>query len=992
MSRPYTSYDAMYRKVGEGCCQKGDMGPPGPPGQRGQPGSDARFIGPTGPTGQQGAAGSTPAVGPVNAVQFKANAQGDLGGSSLFTFNQSLTPASLTVDANTIIRAPSSIQIGTTGTTSISTSGAGVIGIYRGGPGYGAAEAGLKVEEEFIRLGHGLTAGATDYAHLKINDEISGTSSRAIVLETAGASGGPITIQTASTVQGRGGINIQTNGVADNINISLLQRQSNLIINGLTRASSVQPIANNTYNLGAGPTQLWKSVYTSEVHAGGTPGQFGNLTLSAKILLPNGDFGAQNPCDIGSAQTGFRRLYASEGIFGRAAGHTGARSGSIICHRQAGGSATMGGNNPSINISTGATSTSKAIILDCAWNQIGGGGGPALAFQNTGIGQQDQGKFHSIFQYGRNTVTSAASDFDKLLNVGYDAGLDNNPISTLGAAGGGYQMQFTVGPTGAGTLDIAGKARISHGITGTIELNSWTADQVTTGNGSGPYFKLEDPNGANGPTRLQYQIITNSSSGISNANGVRLAADVNNGTFEITAKGTDGLTISNGPAGNPGNPSGDLTIQSTGSGAGGNICISSDGGDIDFTKGLNFNILSISEQNRTMARGVVKLARPLQLWNTSGNDVTTSGHMLESGDMVFDTANNVIKYRDMGAVKAIGPQTYENYTGGTNPISNYPTQGGGTGSTGPASYNNLNYAIVGTSNTTQPAGGPSSWSPPSFPPPYGESAPLTSIKAPIWNAPGETSIYPILSTIVLHCRGRINYQAGYSSNTNNLTYSWSNSAGGGLLSCQLAYEMGGTPSDTPDALSNQGRYFAPRNGWIISASVKFYSSATLRQGGGGGYVPIYNPFMGFYLAPGNTTGTPHPSPRGFPNDLFKPFPVYRYLGFYQVSSPPNQIAQPLQSVTIPGYISWNLPTQDWVYVKKGDPLPYISMTCPLNPGAGAPSGSGASYVPRGTGQLKFTSNNAQSSSEIINGSIIFAFEPLEIGTSRGDKRWDTGLV
>ena len=128
---------------------KGEPGEPGlngetgPPGQQGQPGSDARFIGPTGPTGQQGAAGSTPAIGPVNAVQFKANAQGDLGGSSLFTFNQSLTPASLTVDANTIIRAPSSIQIDTIGTTSISTSGAGVIGIYRGGTGYGAAEAGF---------------------------------------------------------------------------------------------------------------------------------------------------------------------------------------------------------------------------------------------------------------------------------------------------------------------------------------------------------------------------------------------------------------------------------------------------------------------------------------------------------------------------------------------------------------------------------------------------------------------------------------------------------------------------------------------------------------------------------------------------------------------------------------------------------------------------------------------------------------------------------
>ena len=981
MSRPYTSYDAMYRKVGEGCCQKGDMGPPGPPGQQGQPGSDARFIGPTGPTGQQGAAGSTPAIGPVNAVQFKANAQGDLGGSSLFTFNQSLTPASLTVDANTIIRAPSSIQIDTTGTTSISTSGAGVIGIYRGGTGYGAAEAGLKVEEEFIRLGHGLTAGATDYAHLKINDEISGTSSRAIFLETRGASGGPITIQTASSpgVQGRSEINIQTSGAGDNINITPSGSQASLMINGQTRSHSIIPQTGKTHILGAGPDMLWNSVYTTEVHAGGGQGQFGNLTLSAKTLLPNSDFGfGGNPCDIGSGQTGFRRLYSREGYFGR----QGAIYGAVTCYgSQSIGAATISGLLPSIDMSN----TDKSVTLSCASSVLGQPPTPALVFRNTAT---NQGNYHTIIGYGRDNVTTTVSPLDRVLNMGYDAGLDNNPIS---GSGGGYQMQFTVGPTGAGTLDIAGKARISHGITGTIELNSWTADQVNQGNGSGPYFKLEDPNGANGPTRLQYQIITNSSSGMSNANGVRLAADVNNGAFEITAKGTDGLIISNGPAGGPANPAGDLTIKSDGA-TGGNICILVDKGDIEFDKGLNFNILSISEQNRTMARGVVKLGRPLQLWNTSGNDVTTSGHMLESGDIVFDTANNVIKYRDMGAVKAIGPQTYENYTGGTNPISNYPTQGGGAGSTGPASYNNLNYAIVGTSNTTQPAGGPSSWSPPLFLPPYGESAPLTSIKAPIWNAPGETSIYPILSTIVLHCRGRINYQAGYSSNTNNLTYSWSNSAGGGLLSCQLAYEMGGTPSDTPDALSNQGRYFAPRNGWIISASVKFYSSATLRQGGGGGYVPIYNPFMGFYLAPGNTTGTPHPSPRGFPNNLFKPFPVYRYLGFYQVSSPPNQIAQPLQSVTIPGYISWNLPTQDWVYVKKGDPLPYISMTCPLNPGAGAPSGSGASYVPRGTGQLKFTSNNAQSSAEIINGSVIFAFEPLEIGTSRGDKRWDTGLV
>ena len=98
MSRPYTSYDAMYRKIGEGCCcQKGDMGPPGPPGQRGQRG----FNGATGATGTAGATGPTGATGagttqilpsgPLNSVQYKQSTN-SFGGDAGFKFWPAGTP------------------------------------------------------------------------------------------------------------------------------------------------------------------------------------------------------------------------------------------------------------------------------------------------------------------------------------------------------------------------------------------------------------------------------------------------------------------------------------------------------------------------------------------------------------------------------------------------------------------------------------------------------------------------------------------------------------------------------------------------------------------------------------------------------------------------------------------------------------------------------------------------------------------------------------
>ena len=291
--------------------------------------------------------------------------------------------------------------------------------------------------------------------------------------------------------------------------------------------------------------------------------------------------------------------------------------------------------------------------------------------------------------------------------------------------------------------------------------------------------------------------------------------------------------------------------------------------------------------------------------------------------------------------------------------------------------------MVDTSNTTVPTGGTSTLPFGPFLPPWNETSTVSVIKTPVWNAPNDPRIFTNLPTIVLHARGRILNQSGMTSNTGELIYNWSSSAGSSV-SCQLPYEMGGTPSDTPDALSNQGRYFAPRNGWIISVSVKFYASATLTQGGGGGYINLWNQFVGFYLAPGNTPGTPYPAPRGFPSNLYKPDPVYRYLGYYQVGVHGGPVVPDGTTTTLPGAITWNLPTMDWVYVQKGDPLPYISMTCPLTAGAGA--------APGGPGKIRFVSNNAQSSAEIINGSVIFAYEPLEVGVTRGDLRWDTSLL
>ena len=108
-----------------------------------------------------------------------------------------------------------------------------------------------------------------------------------------------------------------------------------------------------------------------------------------------------------------------------------------------------------------------------------------------------------------------------------------------------------------------------------------------------------------------------------------------------------------------------------------------------------------------------------------------------------------------------------------------------------------------------------------------------------------------------------------------------------------------------------GSFGAFHTGVLITdtVDVSFHGGRNTAPGfGGGGYSNLWNQFVGFYLAPGNTSGTPYPAPRGLPSSSFKPNPVYRYLGYYQVGVHGGPIVPDGTSTTVPGAITWNYPT------------------------------------------------------------------------------------
>lgn len=272
--------------------------------------------------------------------------------------------------------------------------------------------------------------------------------------------------------------------------------------------------------------------------------------------------------------------------------------------------------------------------------------------------------------------------------------------------------------------------------------------------------------------------------------------------------------------------------------------------------------------------------------------------------------------------------------------------------------------------------------------PWGEVAnTVERVISPIISL-GDGKVRSLLSTYCFEARGYIQTNAGDTptySDTNEMYWNWG-SSGFQFLSFQLGYAAAGTPSYTPDGDSTQGRLYAPEDGWITGVYIKFYSAGQIRQGGGGGYINLFKQFIGFYLGKG-TKGVSGNEGPGRPTNLWssnsaywKPACVQRYLGYYQVSSD-----SPGTTETFPAYLDYTLPSEDWVYVEKGKPLPYVSMTMPLTAGAGA--------SPDGPGQLKIVENNSGDAARIVTAMVTFAAKPPEVTTTtRGDNRWDTGTA
>ncbi|MHA2083702.1 MAG: hypothetical protein ACXABD_08100 [Candidatus Thorarchaeota archaeon] len=763
------------------------------------------------------------------------------------------------------------------------------------------------------------------------------------------------------------------------------------------------------YSLGAAPAALWKSVYTREVHAGaafvsfsgGGPSPLGDLTLSAKTVIPNGDFISANPCDLGTTTIAFRDAHMRTLTCGREQ----SAFGMVKCMRQAGGSATIDGNNPSFEMrqnSTGTGLQNRGIKLDCSWSEFAGNIGPALLFTD-----HDNSIHNTILHYGRQTVDATPSLADKLLNVGYSGTLDNSPIlDGNGAATGGYQLQFTIGNENKGKLDVTGTVNALAGTDVTATLDGVIASTNSTR--IGPALTLCDPSGPNGATMFKVEIETQSTSGTADPTGIRLTADTPDGPLKIATRGSHGMQITNSNLGS--NAAGDLIIKNNGGVSGGtsHLILETDRGDMLFKKGVNFpHVMSISEDNRSFGSAAIECNRPLKFWTiTSSSDMSKAS---KKGDTLYyedpsHTQPGDLYLHNGTSMQRLGLETFvghdstnasaiTGYSG--RPLTEHKSSS--AGATYKETYNSIEFIVLRTGNTTVPAGGLSGTFGP-YLPPNGESAPYSTIVAPMWSHPQSSTAsplspchHPILSRSVIEARGKIQYVAGFSSTTDYLTYTWSSGDGGGMVAFQLPYAMGGTPSTTPDPLSTQGRYYAPTDGWITSVSVKFYASVVIRQGVGGGYVNVYNQYAGFFLGQGWTSGTPDNAPRGFPNNYHKPQGVFRYLGSYQVQpQTTGGIANGGQTATIPAAITWNLPTEDWVFVAKGDPLPYISMVCPLTAGAGSGTYTGGGES--GPGHFKMQSNNAQSEGEIVTGSITFESVPERVGPTRGDLRWDTGLI
>ena len=240
--------------------------------------------------------------------------------------------------------------------------------------------------------------------------------------------------------------------------------------------NDIIPNADNTFTLGSNPSNAWASITVNNVNAGGAlnPGGVAanDLVLNSLKIMPEYGFDVGgNGQDIGEFSAsggtgagGFRQVFAREFI----AGANGNATGTFKANASAGtSSATLSAFGPDLSLNNSIQANS--VILSSNSNVISGGTNPALVFTNSSV--------QNMILYGNNTVTSG--NRDKIFNIGYDSTLTNSPINGTS----GYQMQFTLGGPGAGSLDVAGKGTF----TGTVQAGNLSDSiaQITGGVGTG---------------------------------------------------------------------------------------------------------------------------------------------------------------------------------------------------------------------------------------------------------------------------------------------------------------------------------------------------------------------------------------------------------------------------------------------------------------------------------------------------------------------------
>jgi len=164
------------------------------------------------------------------------------------------------------------------------------------------------------------------------------------------------------------------------------------------------------------------------------------------------------------------------------------------------------------------------------------------------------------------------------------------------------------------------------------------------------------------------------------------------------------------------------------------------------------------------------------------------------------------------------------------------------------------------------------------------------------------------------------------------------------------------------------RAFANEDGWITGVEVHSHSPIYIQPGDTtwDGDVDPFRPFLAFYL----TTNMKRADGSSSTADVENPPDVVKYLETFQfvsnVSSStgtylPNPIVMPLNSAS-------------WVYVAKGEPLPFVAMVCKMG-------------MANGVFGIDSLDQDADYACPYLTSIVHWAPKPARVGSPTGDKRW-----